>query len=972
MIDMFESMVRRCPKSICFTYVDKTGESVSYTYRELRLLSAALASHLQSRGVQPGSYVSVDLPNTPAFIHVILAAAYGNFTLIVLNNRLTTGEKLSRIMEIERTSNAPISIRIDETNIDNLMRQAARLLAIDTLPAGLEQSSSRGPVSASAGRSGFTTSKNVADLEPRTAQALGRASTARAAAIRRSEQAQQDALENIIHFAEHSAHVFNREAAAVVMFTSGTTGRSKAVPLTWDNLFRAAEVSNATLNRFGEGLWQLALPLFHVGGLQILVRSLLNSNPFVLYEKFNPELLLDDGARRGATHVSVVDKMLQDMIATGKTEELQRYTCILLGGGAPNKYTLKQALDLHLRVFVSYGMTETASQMAHAQLTPSFNGGLRLLPGYRVHIVDPDPDGYGRLAIQGPGLFRGYLNMNIAQTVDGYFLTGDTAAIKNNLLYVRERTDDMFVSGGENIYPAEICGALTHLPCISDAYVFGVSDETWGRRPVAFVERDMAASELAGQGNDLRTNRMFAAAVKDELKTRLSKLYMPKYIHVLDTFPRNAMGKIDRNMLHRLHDDRIEIKHVTLYRIRLPFVVPFTVPQGVLTERESLIVEVTDHAGRTGLGECVSFSTNWYHPETLDQDVRVIRDVLAPLVLNDVFLHPSEVAPLLAAHSDGDDYPMACGAVEPALWDLYGKIVNHPLWQLIGTAYAAQGSVSSSVEMGDSSIADTLASSVSHGSGNNTAISVPAGAVIGVGPVGETVEQARRCAEAGYTRIKLKVVPGNALACAQAVRAAVPNMMITLDANQSFTDRDLNELYSLDECGVSWIEEPLSLKSAGSGVQTDLFARLARLQRNMRTPICLDESILNPQDAKRALSYPELRCFAVKVGKWGGVQNAIEFIREAHERGINVWMGGMYDTGISKRMHAAFETLPGVNAPGDISSTSRYFTTDVTTPPHTVERGYVTLNRDGYSAGLGCVLDRSALSKVVIDRIDIE
>lgn len=122
----------------------------------------------------------------------------------------------------------------------------------------------------------------------------------------------------------------------------------------------------------------------------------------------------------------------------------------------------------------------------------------------------------------------------------------------------------------------------------------------------------------------------------------------------------------------------------------------------------------------------------------------------------------------------------------------------------------------------------------------------------------------------------------------------------------------------------------------------------------------------------RALAHPELRCYSVKIGKFGGIQPSIEFVRMAQGRGIDVWMGGMYDTGISKRVHAAFETLPGVNAPGDIGATSRYFASDVTVPPYTVERGFVTLNREGHASGLGCSLDRSTLAGVLVDRIVID
>ena len=280
-----------------------------------------------------------------------------------------------------------------------------------------------------------------------------------------------------------------------------------------------------------------------------------------------------------------------------------------------------------------------------------------------------------------------------------------------------------------------------------------------------------------------------------------------------------------------------------------------------------------------------------------------------------------------------------------AVGDLYGKIVGKPLWQLIGGAANAATAGASA--------------------------SVPAGAAIGLGSAVETAAAARRCAEAGYKRVKLKVKPGTALACAQAVRAALPDMMITLDANQSFSEREAEELRGLDGLNVAWIEEPLDPRRLPPVGPTDLFSRLARLQRTLRTPICLDESIVRPEDLSRALAQPELRCYALKLGKCGGVQPALDFVQMARKRGIEVWMGGMYDTGVSRRLHAAFETLSAVGAPGDIGATARYFSCDITDPPYTAERGMVTLNREGHASGLGCDLNRSALENVLVERLVI-
>ena len=1048
MIGAFESMVRRHPQRTCFTCVDETGEARAYSYRETRMLSAALARHLRRRGVNPGDSVAVDLPNCAAYVFLVLAAAYGGFSLVALSNRLTGGEKLGRLMEIERKPGVNVALRVDEAAVGRLVDEAVALLAGEAEveggfrdPCDLRDSrglrdsrdswghrDSRSPRAGlrSAGtrprRISFTARENALAAEPRSTRGLGRASSGRASLRRRDEMARQDAVESVIHFAEHAAHVFDRGSRALVMFTSGTTGRSKAVSLTWENICSASEVSNAVLNRRGEGLWQAVLPLYHIGGFQVVVRSLLNGMPFILYRRFDAARVLSDAARRGATHISVVDKMLQDLLSASaelSIDAVRRYSCILLGGGAVNPRTLERALSVGARVYASYGMTETSSQIANCLVTSAFRGGLRLMPSYRAHIVDPGEDGFGRLAVKGPGLFEGYLNARAAYTVDGFFLTGDTAMLRDGLLYVKERTDDMFVSGGENVYPAEIRGQLLRVPGVADAHVFGAPDAVWGRRPVAFVERDPAfgalapaaassaladaamldgpprppaapaasrpsaalrpprppaasrsasaassasadaaapssshssalapAAPTAPAAASRAANRQLAVAVREHLGPRLSKLYRPKHLCVLDEFPRTGIGKVDRAALERRYDERIEVERVVLHRIKMPFSTPFRTPKGTLAERESVIVEVVDHAGRTGLGECVAFSTDWYLPETLDQDVRALRDILAPMVLTEAFLHPSEASAAFFSDPRAAALPMACGALEPALWDLYGKIVKRPLWQLVG---------------------GTARGGVAGGSA-----SVPAGAVVGLGSPSETVAAVRRCAEAGYRRVKLKVAPGAAPAAVRAVRAAFPQLMITLDANQSFTERDMDDLRALDACGAAWIEEPLDPRRVPQGASGDLFSRLAKLQGALCTPVCLDESIARPRDLARALAHPELRCYAVKAAKFGGVQPTLDFLSMAEERGIDVWMGGMYDTGVSKRLHAALGTLPHVKAPGDIGSTARYFAQDITDPPYTADRGFVTLNRAGHEHGLGCDLNRAVLARVLVDRIVIE
>ena len=935
MIDVFESTARTYPDKVFLTFVDAEGGEVSYTYRQARMLAAAVARRLMDKGVRRGDYVSIDLPNCPEYVFLALAAGYGSFALVCLNHRLTAAEKLTRLLELEREG-MRVACRVDEARAARLMDFAGAVLEMGEQEAEAVADDGLGPAAGARRRQ-------------RSGVIMG---------------ARQDAIEDTIHFAEREAHLFDEKQPALVMFTSGTTGKPKAVALTWQQLMGAAGASNRVLSQRGSGLWQAVLPLFHIGGFQVLVRSVLNRTPLRLYARFDAARVLRDGENRRVTHLSVVDKMLQDLLAADTRGALAGYRCILLGGGPLNASTIGRALAAGVRVYASYGMTETSSQIANTLVTADFTGGLKLLPGYSARIVDPDDAGFGRLAVRGPGVFSGYLNAHGAFTVDGYFLTGDTAALYDGAIYVRERTDDMFVSGGENIYPVEIADALRQLPGVADAYVFGVPDASWGRRPVALVERGKAprgshsSASPRGGGNEGRGAEaaapVGATALRRGLAGRLSRIYQPKHLCVADELPRTQLGKIDRAATEALYERRLEVSRVVLYHVRLPFKSPFRTAKATLKNRDLLIVEVVDHAGRTGLGECTSFSTDWYLPETLGQDARALQRTLIPAVLEEAFLHPRDAADAFDALPEGADSPMACSALEMALWDLYGKIEGKPLWQLLA---AERERITGGRAHGPSTAlkSDVMAQ-------------VAAGAVVGLGTPAETVEAVRSCVDAGYCRVKIKVSPGQGLACVRAVREAFPDLIITLDANQSFSPRDVEELRAYDGLGIGWIEEPLVVDRALGGCER-AFRRLASLQRTLATPICLDESFVNGEEAARALAYPELRCVTVKIGKFGGIQRALEFTCRAQALGREVWMGGMYDTGISRRVHAAFQTLPGIIMPGDIGGTGRYFPTDVTTPAYGVDRGHITLNGAGRRVGIGCDLNRDALAKVLVKRV---
>ena len=941
MIVEFERQARQDPNKQCFIFIDADGSSYEYSYLEVRLRAAALASLLQDKGVNRGDCVSVDMNNCPEFVIAIVAAAYGGFSLAALNHRLTEQEKTERLTELRMVRGLRVAIHLSEEKIIRMFEK------IDIFC----------PDGSSRKRRMFKKGDKDFSLNPHML------------------------AETYIHFAERGAALFDPDALALILFTSGTTGRPKAAELSWENLVGAAEASNSVLNTFGKGSWQAALPLYHVGGFEIVVRSLLNESPFLLYRHFDANRILRDAAKYNVSHISVVDKMLQSLLSAENSSHLQFYECILLGGAAMNPLTLAQSLAQRARVFASYGMTETSSQIASKLVDETYDGTIDLLPGYEVQIATPDEHGVGQLAVRGPGVFKAYLNARAAFTVDGFFLTGDTASITEGRLKVKERMGDMFVSGGENIYPIEIQDKLLRVPGVSDAYAFGVEDSMWGRRPVAFVERaanavftppdaqdnHYFAEELSIHDPETKedyiatcSNQEFSQVVSKSLEHRLSKMYRPSAIFVMDEFPRTSIGKLDKETLRQRYDERLEIKSVKLYRIKQKLTKPFITAKTTMWSRESIIVEVHDWLGRTGIGECVAFSTDWYLPETLGEDLWVLQRCLIPLVLEQIFLHPSEVADCFDTCAEAAYYPLAKGALEPAMWDLYGKIVEKPLWQLINEQDRNDIRTSES----DNSASSTRASRARA----LAYTTVPGGLVLGVMSIPKTLDTIQDAVSSGYSRVKLKIKPGDDFERIKAVRETFPDLAIMLDANQAYTERDVDVFTKLDALDIICIEEPLDPRHPPQVGPQDIFSRLVRLQRNLKTLVCLDESISTYDEALKALKKPELRCYSLKIAKWGGVQRALEFYRFAHERGIELWAGGMFETAISKRLHAAFETLSGIIIPGDLSSTERYFTTELTKPPFVVENGDIVLNQAGYETGLGCELDYAVLDKVLVEK----
>jgi O-succinylbenzoic acid--CoA ligase len=337
------------------------------------------------------------------------------------------------------------------------------------------------------------------------------------------------------------------EREAMVIYTSGTSGRPKGARITYGNLWFGAVASALHLGHHMEDVWLAAMPLFHVGGLTILFRGAIGAVPVILLERFQPERALA-AINEGATLVSVVPTMLQRLLeanAAGSWPPSLR--CVLLGGSAAPPRLVEECVRRGIPIAPTYGLTEATSQVTTLlpEETPRKLGSSGVpLPLTEVRIaaqagVAPAGE-VGEIEIRGPTVFAGYIGGELRRPPalnDGWFRTGDAGYLdRDGFLHVVDRRDDLIVSGGENVYPAEIELVLRQHPSVLDVGVIGVADESWGSRPVAAVvwrgDRGRASVQLL-----------------DHCRQYLPGYKIPDRFLFLSELPRSPSGKLLRRAL---------------------------------------------------------------------------------------------------------------------------------------------------------------------------------------------------------------------------------------------------------------------------------------------------------------------------------------------------------------------------------------------------------------------------------------
>jgi o-succinylbenzoate synthase len=363
----------------------------------------------------------------------------------------------------------------------------------------------------------------------------------------------------------------------------------------------------------------------------------------------------------------------------------------------------------------------------------------------------------------------------------------------------------------------------------------------------------------------------------------------------------------------------IQLDRITLRQIRMPLVHFFETSFGRTTERHIVLVEAIA-SGVSGWGECTAGENPFYNEEWTDSAWLILRDYVAPRVLNYKFESAAGVD-ARTAHIRGHN--MARGGLEVAVWDLEARLAGRPLYQHIGGGARRE---------------------------------IPCGVSIGIqNSVSELLQKIETELAAGYQRIKMKIKPGWDVDVIREVRGRFPDILLMADANSAYTLADAERLKSLDEFGLMMIEQPLA---------HDEIIDHAKLQAQLQTPICLDECIRSAHQAAQAIAIEAGRIINIKLGRVGGFGEAKRVHDVAQAAGIPVWCGGMLEAGIGRAHNIALATLPNFVLPGDVSASRRYWARDIVQPPVEVTpRGTIAV-RD--APGFGYELDREFLDSITV------
>ena len=331
---------------------------------------------------------------------------------------------------------------------------------------------------------------------------------------------------------------FEDRDIAAIMNTSATTGQFKSVPLRWGQIRAHVQASKEVLGKTEQDNWLMVLPLFHVSGLSILMRSLYNGTAVTILPKYDEAQVFKLIESENINMMSLVPTILTQLEPSISRHKLR---VILLGGEFIPMALIDACEKKSLPIYKTYGMTETFSQSVTFSVLdyPHKRDSVgRPLPGMQVRIDKPDTDGVGEIHLTGPMVMTGYIDK---EPIDGDLNTDDIGYVdEDGFVYILNRRKDLIISGGENIYPKELEDLVYTLPSVKECAVVPVPDTKWGQVPAIFV------AFYDGES-------MTADAILSFMTKSLAKYKVPKYVKILPALPRNGTGKIVRNEL-RLED----------------------------------------------------------------------------------------------------------------------------------------------------------------------------------------------------------------------------------------------------------------------------------------------------------------------------------------------------------------------------------------------------------------------------------
>ena len=359
----------------------------------------------------------------------------------------------------------------------------------------------------------------------------------------------------------------------------------------------------------------------------------------------------------------------------------------------------------------------------------------------------------------------------------------------------------------------------------------------------------------------------------------------------------------------------MKLKEIELRIIHLPLVRPFRTSFGTQTSREVLMVKVVNENGTTGWAECVAMSEPLYSPEYVAGCLDLMKNFLIPALKSKPEITAEDVPNVLKPFLGGQ---MAKASLETAILDAQLRDQKTSLATYLG---ATKSKVECGVSVGIANNLEALA------------------------------EEVKSYVDAGYRRIKLKIEPGWDIEAVKYIRNLYPEIPLQVDANQAYSRNDGKHLAKLDEFNLLLIEQPLD--------EHDILGH-ALLAKEVKTPICLDESIISLQSAEDALALKATTIINIKPGRVGGYIESVKIHDLCLKNKIPVWCGGMLETGIGRAANLALAALPGFTLPGDTSASARYFKQDITTP-FVMENGYLNVPQ---GAGIGVEPDMDFLEQI--------